>query len=191
MLFRSVKTPVLKGRSTSVETDDAELKKAYGMLYSWAAAMDSGSFDYSFMDKHFSQEPVRGICPEGWHLPMILEFEELLYAIGGWDKVHALKAKVGWHSNPGDDEYEFSLMAAGQYDEKNEVIGANHNAYVGETAFLWTADPVYETNKSIRNLRAYAYALNESHVVYSEVMEKIESYKRVYNAVRCVKNVAE
>lgn len=186
----SVKTPVLKGRSASVETDDAELKKTYGMLYSWAAAMDSGSFDYSFLDKHFSQELVRGICPEGWHLPIILEFEELLNAIGGWDKVHALKAKVGW-SNPGDDEYGFSLVAAGRYDEKDEAIGANHNSVVNETAYLWTADPVYETNKSFRNLRAYVYVLDESHVVYSEVMEKIESYKRVYNAVRCIKNVAE
>ena len=188
----SVKTPVLKGRSTAVDSDDAALKKMYGMLYSWAAAMDSGSFDYSFMDKHFSQEPIRGICPEGWHLPTRLEFDELLKAIGGWNEnAHALKAKVGWGSNPGDDEYGFSLVAAGRYDEKDEAIGANHNSVVNETAYLWTADPVYESNNFFRGLRAYAYVLDEAHVVYSEVMKAEESYKRTYNAVRCIKNAAE
>ena len=88
---------------------------------------------------------------------------------------------------------------------KNGITGHRYKGYYiikGETKgkfAIWNeddeagfiSDPVYETNKSFRNLRAYVYVLDESHVVYGEVMEKKEVYKSTYNAVRCVKNVDE
>ena len=55
----------------------------YGRYYSWAAAMDSaGVFSTSGKGCGINmdcspQYPVRGICPEGWHLPSENEWNEL------------------------------------------------------------------------------------------------------------------
>ena len=64
----------------------------YGRLYTWAAAMDSAGI-YSengrgcsiYIDKNTPCDPVypvRGICPEGWHLPDTTEWLILYDAVG-------------------------------------------------------------------------------------------------------------
>ncbi|MFY9115918.1 MAG: FISUMP domain-containing protein [Bacteroidales bacterium] len=90
----------------------------YGVLYNWAAAMAGSEGGDS------SQGNVRGICPEGWHLPSDAEWEQLetylayngyRYAnvIGGTvrDKIAiALASVTGWSSSneegaPGNNDY--------------------------------------------------------------------------------------
>lgn len=61
----------------------------YGRLYIWSAAKDSaGLFDNSDKSCGWGEEcsassPVRGVCPEGWHLPSKADFEMLLDSVGG------------------------------------------------------------------------------------------------------------
>ena len=53
----------------------------YGRLYTWAAAMDSAAVfgdagkGCGFDVTCFPAYPVRGICPDGWHLPSVGEWE--------------------------------------------------------------------------------------------------------------------
>jgi uncharacterized protein (TIGR02145 family) len=55
----------------------------YGRLYTWSAAMDSvGTFSTNGKDCGYRKNcsptyPVRGICPEGWHLPDTTELRNL------------------------------------------------------------------------------------------------------------------
>ena len=51
-----------------------------GLLYSWAAAIDRN--DHVKSGKSLSK-PVRGICPEGWHLPDNEEWGKLFMTLGG------------------------------------------------------------------------------------------------------------
>jgi len=60
----------------------------YGRYYTWAAAMDSAGI-YSKNGKGCGYKancsptyPVRGICPEGWHLPDTTAWKTLYEAIG-------------------------------------------------------------------------------------------------------------
>jgi len=59
--------------------------------------------------------PVRGVCPEGWHLPDTTEWKTLFTAVGG--KLTAgkkLKSMNGWNDNSGGtDDFGFSALAAG------------------------------------------------------------------------------
>ena len=61
----------------------------YGRLYTWAAAMDSvGTWSTNGKDCGYGVQctpiyPVRGICPEGWHLPDKAEWNTLFTAVGG------------------------------------------------------------------------------------------------------------
>ena len=90
----------------------------YGRLYSWSDAMDSsGAFSKNgagcgYRVKCVPAYPVRGICPEGWHLPNKSEWEVLLDSVGGWLTAGTkLKASTGWADTlKGVDEYGFSAL---------------------------------------------------------------------------------
>jgi uncharacterized protein (TIGR02145 family) len=58
---------------------------------------------------------VRGICPEGWHLPDTTEWEILVTAVGGrWIASRKLKSQTGWLGDGnGSDAYGFSVLPVG------------------------------------------------------------------------------
>lgn len=123
------------------DNDPANCAK-YGRLYTWSAAMDSvgrwstngkGCGDKTMCSPTY---PVRGICPEGWHLPTGIEWG-MLFILDGYTSTAAerLKSASGWADNGnGSDIYSFAVLPAGT---RNPIEG-----YVGEgfcTTF-WTSD---------------------------------------------------
>lgn len=134
--------------------------KKYGRLYLWSAAMDSAAvfsesgkgcgYDYRKCANEDNKGTVRGICPEGWHLPNVNEYQVLFTAIGGhkipgypdWTNVEkSLKSLDGWseYNNRdanGYDDYGFCVLPAGRADDIGEI-----NPYdQGGVAFFWTSD---------------------------------------------------
>ena len=102
--------------------DSVEYCTKYGRLYTWAAAMDSvGTLSTNGKGCGWEAEcmptyPVRGVCPDGWHLPTQTEWKALLAAVREWAK--RLKSASGWYSSGnGTDAYAFSALPAGyRYD---------------------------------------------------------------------------
>jgi len=93
----------------------------YGRLYTWAAAMDSvGKWSTNGKGCGYDTTcsptyPVRGICPEGWHLPDVTEWNALFTAVGGRSTAGmVLKSTSGWYnSSNGSDAFGFSALSAG------------------------------------------------------------------------------
>ena len=95
----------------------------YGRFYPWAAAMDSaGTFTTNGKNCGYGRAcsptyPVRGICPEGWHLPDTTEWNTLFTAVGGISTAgKMLKSQTGWSAYSGIinmDAYGFSALPAG------------------------------------------------------------------------------
>ena len=93
----------------------------YGRLYTWAAAMDSegtwstNSKGCGYRSTCTPTYPVRGVCPEGWHLPDTTEWHTLFAAVGGKSTAgKMLKSTSGWNSSGnGTDAYAFSALPAG------------------------------------------------------------------------------
>ena len=121
----------------------------YGRLYTWSATVDSAAV-FSTAGKgcgcHASSSPrgiVRGVCPVGWHVPSVSEFQTLISYVGGYSVAGAnLKSTSGWKSNSqhvgnGSDSNGFSALPAGAY---NDAI--TYHVYrfydVGNYAFFWT-----------------------------------------------------
>ena len=130
--------------------DSAKYCAKYGSLYTWDAAMDSvGEWSTNGRGCGYYGDcsptyPVRGVCPEGWHLPTMAEFEMLLKTVGGtqdkekyWQWQGAdmkLKSSSGWNDDDGDcgngaDSFGFSALPAGNgrsdgyyYDEGKKTI---------------------------------------------------------------------
>lgn len=95
----------------------------YGRLYTWAAAMDSAG-TWNTNGKGCGPAttdcsptyPVRGICPEGWHLPDTTDWKKLLNEISfsSAPTGKALKSSSDWSGNGnGTDVIGFSALPAG------------------------------------------------------------------------------
>lgn len=128
--YAFVGVPYSDGDYTSDSTswcynDSAEYCDKYGRLYTWAAAMDSAGLwstngmGCGYGKICFQKYPVRGICPEGWHLPDTTEFRTLFNDVGGSSSAgDMLKSVSGWNDDGnGSDSYSFAALPAGVYGE--------------------------------------------------------------------------
>ena len=155
----------------------------YGRLYTWAAAMDSvGEWSTNGKECGYKSEcsptsPVRGVCPNGWHLPTKTEFETLFSAVGGESVAgKMLKSTSGWNSSKGvsgngTDDYAFSALPVGRRD------GSGDFTHVGNNAFFWIS-----TEKS----NEYAYGML---LINKKDSADVDYYAKFMGlSVRCVKD---
>ncbi|MDY6332654.1 MAG: fibrobacter succinogenes major paralogous domain-containing protein [Fibrobacter sp.] len=123
--------------------DNASNCSKYGRLYIWAAAMDSvGTWSTNGKGCGYGTTcsptyPVRGICPEGWHLPTKADFETLFTAVGGKSiAAQKLKSTTGWTTYRGitnEDAFAFSALPAGfRLDD-------GYFSSEGYDAFFWSS----------------------------------------------------
>ena len=158
----SANTPSLLGNSWCYDNDPAMCYR-YGRLYTWAAAIDSvtqaedgkkcGMGDMSCNFIH----GVRGICPEGWHIPSANEIDQIFYA--GASKVilwggtstyensgKNLKSASGWNDEKnGIDSLGYSILPAGS---RNPGFGSLTPPYfngAGSSTVIWTSNIAKET----------------------------------------------
>lgn len=176
--------------------DDPANCNSFGRLYSWAAAMDSaGIFSTNGVACGLGRNcspiyPVRGVCPEGWHLPTKADFDTLLAKAnaGQYNAELILKSTSGWNifnnrSGNGSDSYAFSAYPAGYRDLVFYEMSsgkAHYNVYYqkGDYAYFWS---------STENGDEQAYSMRLSVTnVGSREYEK--DYKVKGFSVRCVKD---
>ena len=123
--------------------DNASKCTKYGRLYTWAAAMDSvGTWSTNGKGCGYNKtcSPtylVRGVCPEGWHLPTKAEFETLFTAVGGKSIAgQKLKSATGWTTKSGitnEDAFAFSALPAGNRNYYGYYYGE------GDVASFWSS----------------------------------------------------
>lgn len=92
--------------------EDAEYVREHGMLYSFTAALGGA--------QAVSGAPVRGICPEGWHVPYIDELQTLAVGpdcgftlAGMWNSVsknYVSSAKSGYLMSAATDDREAATV---------------------------------------------------------------------------------
>jgi len=140
----------------------------YGVLYNWSTTVD-----------------VRGLAPEGWHVPSDEEWMELESFLGmsesmldypypgrGTDQGKKLKTTSGWNDNGnGTDEFGFSALPSGSRDFYSGVFGS-----MGYFADFWTTT---EYNLDYAWVRGISYS--------SDGVNRHVSKRSGYS-VRCVKD---
>jgi uncharacterized protein (TIGR02145 family) len=129
----------------------------YGHFYDWNTAMAA--------------------CPAGWHLPNNEEWTTLVDFVGGENAaVVKLKAKTGWNvsGTTGTDDYGFSALPGGQYQNYNNIHGF-YDAVMN--ANWWTATQYDSSSAYRRYLFTAADNVGES-----------SRYKSYGFSVRCIKD---
>lgn len=122
-----------------------------GRYYTWSAAMDSiGLFTPNGRGCGDRKEchptyPVRGICPEGWHLPDMTEWNTLYSAMKSSPYAMQAKGLTNWPK--ATDEYSFSVLPAGRHPNDG---GYN---YFGEGAFFWSSSEHNDYHAYVLELR--------------------------------------
>jgi uncharacterized protein (TIGR02145 family) len=182
----------------------------YGRLYLWSAAIDSAGV----RDENGSgcglgkicqpTNPVRGVCPKGWHLPNIDEVKALFVAVDGTIKTYVrqneagikLKANIiynatespyGWRNfgtfkGNGTDDYSFAALPAGRR-ECDRYSNPTNQYYNNDTiAEFWTASEDVTTKYKQEYATKYTlrYDTDEAHTDYAD---KDNGF-----SIRCVKN---
>ena len=156
----------------------------YGRLYTWAAAVDSvGRWSTNGKGCGYNKTctptyPVRGVCPEGWHLPSTVEIETLIDAVGGYISAgKKLKSTSGWKWNEyddldgnGTDDFGFSALPVGDYYYNNY---SHKGDYVG----FWSSIEV-------NDIRTYLMHL----MYYDDGVYEVKEVKSNGFPVRCVKD---
>ena len=157
----------------------------YGRLYSWAAAMDSArTFSSNGKNCGYGKNcsptyPVRGICPEGWHLPTKTEFEALFAEVGESIAGYVLKSNSGWDDDRnGTDDFLFSALPAGYRMYSGSPPYESWSYYnEGLATYFWSA-----TQNGLSN--AYYMSLkvddNVAHLEYDT--------KNIGLSIRCLQD---
>ena len=125
--------------------DSLEYCSKYGRLYLWSAAMDSaGTWSSNGKGCGYGAacsptDPVRGVCPEGWHLPDTTEWRSLFTVVGGYLIAGAkLKFTSGWNSDGnGTDDFGFSALPASRRHSDGGFVNEGYTVgFWSSVAFL-------------------------------------------------------
>lgn len=122
----------------------------YGGMYNWSSAM-AGS----------DTEKARGLCPQGWHIPTVSEWQAL------FDHLGAETARIQLEKGGPTD---FNLVYAGQ-------MSTSGSQYAGEIVNFWTSTAGAGDN-------AWTYSLQKD----KEQIWKLSLGRAYRNTVRCIKN---
>ena len=166
----------------------------YGRLYTWEVAMNDRFCTYGLSCK--PSGTVRGLCPEGWHLPSFDEFVTLLepmastieYDDGGSreydDAGKKLKSQTGWKPSSfgasysqNSNESGFTALPAGGFD------GMRNFSQIETHAFFWSASE-YKGKYDYEENVAFGLELNNTfYVAYLSFQTKTD-----IASVRCIQN---
>ena len=162
----------------------------FGRVYNWASAMDSMGL-YSQNSAGCgngvicnAQKPVRGICPEGWHIPSKDEFAVLRDFVGdmrGEDLVDSLIVR-------GTNKYGLTLKGY-----PTEYLDVYVETYSGNEYFIpdfWTSDEIDYDVKTTRQRMVYVFTMYDySGSFYGNLKNVVTAQKKeAYAVVRCLKD---
>ena len=158
------------GRSGENEGDCTK----YGRLYTWTVAVGKSEDECGYDKTCGLSGKVRGVCPEGWHLPDTTEWNKLFTAVGGDSTAgKKLKSQSGWSWNDdngtsgnGTDAYGFSAFPAGSNFDSE-----------GDGASFWSAT---ERNSYVAYGMGLFYETEYAYLVYCD--------KDIVFSVRCLKD---
>jgi uncharacterized protein (TIGR02145 family) len=149
-----------------------------GRLYDWAAVMNLNESMDSVTAKAMIVDPHQGICPDGWHIPSMDEFEHIVteYYNSATDKTaDALRSRQGWgKSVPDKDPVGFSALPCGIYFNSSNMGWAFDNW--GSRAYF-AATPRYHLHTEITMSASF-----------TGIGSYDNSSRHRHSSVRCVKN---
>jgi len=143
----------------------------YGRLYSWDVIMNGEASSEKV------PSGVKGICPEGWHLPSMDEWKILINTLGGEQNAsYAIRDTVGWNP-PNIGATNSSGFNAKPGGVEN---GEGFFSDIGENVYWWTST----VDVILPGGRSY-YVVNGNQFLY---VMFYSTFPNFHLSCRCVKD---
>ena len=171
--YRYLQPSATDDSTSSCYDNDPENCKRDGRLYSYSAAIDSaGIFSDNGKGCGDGIKPcaspdtgfIRGICPEGWHLPTTRELQDVSYS--------------AYKNRDITSETEFNAGGAFTLGLNIRPVGIKNGMWEeGFGAFMWTGSSV-----------------NENHATYMQTQDGLFDHdweykgKSIHMSIRCVRH---
>jgi uncharacterized protein (TIGR02145 family) len=149
--------------------------ETYGRLYNWNTMMAGETTSST------NPSGVKGVCPQGWHLPSDAEWTTLLAAANGSGTnnlngaSNALKAKSGWEQN-GTDDLGFAALPS-SYGVSLAGYYSRGGFGTAKGSFFWSATSIAANGAHIRHIGPT-----------SPDAKRIDNDKSRLYSVRCVRD---
>jgi uncharacterized protein (TIGR02145 family) len=128
--------------------------------------------EYGFLYNWFAVDDQRGVCPSGWHVPFMAEFQSLSATLG--EDAYAglaLKATSGWFDNGnGTNESGFDGLPGGFRHEQAQFENAGY-------------DGIWWMNYSVGESAKYLGVVSYSNAVFYETFSKNYGF-----SIRCIQD---
>jgi uncharacterized protein (TIGR02145 family) len=149
----------------------------FGGLYQWGEVTGylNGASNYGSWNP-VPTGNVQGICPDGWHLPSMTEWDSLINFLGGPDIAGGPMKEPGtfhW-SDPntgGSNSSGFSALPGGYYENSSGYLEVTNYAY------FWSSSETYSAG-------AWSWYINSQY----EYAAAYNHSKQLGLSVRCVMN---
>jgi uncharacterized protein (TIGR02145 family) len=168
-------------------SDSAAYCTKYGRLYPWTVAMNLNSTYNSVLavDEGVIKTPHQGVCPHGWHIPTIPDWNTLTEHVdiyGGNEGIGmSLKSTTGWsiktweglneEAGNGIDLFGFSVVSGGTLNSYGDF------KYIGAAEYFWSA------TESSADMAYGNYFEGDSDDIF-----QVYDSKNAACSVRCVKD---
>ena len=174
--------------SSSCYNNSADYCDKYGRLYKWAEMMLQPSECNAKFCGGLST--MRGICPDGWRVPSISDFNRLIDAVGGKSVAgKVLRSVSGWNDGGGSDSYYFSALPAGYREEVHYYDNKGYKVHYygdGDVAWFWSYDQCKVVNGDVVQHEDEAYAV--SFAANDDFA--VTTLSKIFRlSVRCVKDL--
>jgi len=187
-----------KTESSKCFANDTNNCLKYGTMYQWKDALGDAVF--------YNGDPstIRGICPDGWHIPSIGEWYRLIGVTGSQNTVY-LRSTYGWYER-GYDRYQMNILSSGSYvnglpqkttyldsasfSYRDTIIESSPIESSGITSFWVTDDPssfetVYDYQTEMRaSLFGIVWWNGQDDYSYNSMLVN----RNNHNYIRCVKD---
>ncbi|RNC63662.1 FISUMP domain-containing protein [Proteiniphilum sp. X52] len=120
--------------------DDEVFNSRVGGYYNWTTAVRMTWEEAK--QATLKGEHIQGICPEGWHLPSLAEFDKLRSFLGPSDGANKIKDPTYWHTTePLTNSARMGVVASGYYWDEH-IQGTTLGLGSGNpVAGFWSSTP--------------------------------------------------
>ena len=180
--------------SSFCDTRDSSFCDKSGRLYTWNAAVGKSMEECSYMDDcDFSKDTIkaisriRGVCPEGWHMPSFEDFYTLQTTVAElypekFDLMGSrlVKSQNGWEEGLATNETGFSVVPAKGWTFYQESAAF----WIAEIHLKYDDNPNFHVSQYTHLLNIYIeFTARDDEFPKFSVMSKSEHF-----SVRCLKN---
>lgn len=172
-----------------IPDNDSTLVEDYGYLYNWPAVMHGDTSSTA------SPSGVRGICPDGWHVPSAAEWEQLYHTLCGNTAFHcdggdtaqarAVASTTGWN-------YSAVPCSPGYAPAENNISGFTiypAGVYTSNTAYNKGYESSFWAATEFQAGKPYIAVIQNSVVEFSPFY--CSNFVSPGRSVRCVRDIAE